>query len=421
MFEPAQLAAVLIAGAATAGVILRPFGWREAIFAVAGALALVLPGLISPAQALAAVLRGRDVYLFLAGMMILAELARRERVFDWSAAMAARLARGSARRLFDLVFLTGVVVTALLSNDATAVVLTPAVYAAARATRADPMPGLYACAFVANAASFLLPISNPANLVLFGAHIPALWPWIVWFGLPSLLALGATWGVMRLVFRRALAAPIVAHVPRPALALPGKLAALGIGLACAILLATSALGGPLGLATFIAGVLAAALVLVAGKSSPLPLLQGVSWSVIPLVAGLFVLVAGLESAGVVALLSDALTGLAEKAPRGTGFGAGLLLALASNLMNNLPAGLLAASAAPAGLVPPAITGALLVGVDLGPNMSITGSLATILWLIAIRREGLNVTVFAFLKIGLLVTVPALMTALIAVVLLAPTG
>ncbi|MDB5544365.1 MAG: Arsenic efflux pump protein, partial [Hyphomicrobiales bacterium] len=174
MPDPSHLATFAIAGTATAGVILRPFGWREAIFAVAGALALVLGGLVGPPAAIAAIARGTEVYLFLAGMMVLAELARREKVFDWTAVHAARLARGSGVRLFDLVFITGVIVTALLSNDATAVVLTPAVCAAARAAKANPLPALYACAFVANAASFILPISNPANLVMFGAHIPTL-------------------------------------------------------------------------------------------------------------------------------------------------------------------------------------------------------------------------------------------------------
>ncbi|MDB5545146.1 MAG: arsenic transporter [Hyphomicrobiales bacterium] len=419
MPDPSLLATFAIAGTATAGVILRPFGWREAIFAVAGALALVLGGLVDPPAAMAAIARGTEVYLFLAGMMVLAELARREQVFDWTAVHAARLARGSGVRLFDLVFLTGVIVTALLSNDATAVVLTPAVCAAARAAKANPLPALYACAFVANAASFILPISNPANLVLFGAHIPTLGAWLAWFGVPSLIAVGLTWALLRWRFRAVLAQPISAEAPRPALPLSGRIAAGGIAIACAVLLVASALGLRLGLATFIVGVLTSVLALAASRRSPVPLLSGVSWSVIPLVAGLFVLVAGLEATGFVDALARLLGGYAAVAPQATGFGAGALLALVCNLMNNLPAGLLAASAAAAGAVPPAVTGALLVGVDLGPNLSVTGSLATILWLIAIRREGEHVSAWDFLKLGTLVTIPALVPALAAVVWLAP--
>ena len=121
-------------------------------------------------EALGAVGRGTDVYLFLTGMMLLSELARREGLFDHVAARAARLADGSATRLYSLVYLVGTVVTVFLSNDATAVVLTPAVAAVVKAARArDPLPYLFICAFIANAASFVLPISNPANFVIEGA------------------------------------------------------------------------------------------------------------------------------------------------------------------------------------------------------------------------------------------------------------
>ena len=118
-------------------MILRPFAWPEFIWAVAGAALLVGLGLLPAADALAGVAKGTDVYLFLIGMMLLAELARQEGLFDWLAARAARLARGSATRLFTLVFAVGTVVTVFLSNDATAVVLTPAVAAVAKAAEGE--------------------------------------------------------------------------------------------------------------------------------------------------------------------------------------------------------------------------------------------------------------------------------------------
>ena len=107
------------------------------------------------------------MYLFLSGMMLLSELARVNGVFDWLASIAVRRARGSSARLFTLIYGLGTVVTILLSNDATAVVLTPAVLTAVRKAKAEPLPYLFACALIANAASFVLPISNPANLVVF--------------------------------------------------------------------------------------------------------------------------------------------------------------------------------------------------------------------------------------------------------------
>ena len=119
-----------IAGAATAAVILRPFSWPEFIWAVAGAVSPRRPRVAEPGRRIGGgVVKGTDVYLFLTGMMLLSELARQEGLFDWLAARAARLAKGSATRLFTLVFTVGTVVTVFLSNDATAVVLTPAVAA----------------------------------------------------------------------------------------------------------------------------------------------------------------------------------------------------------------------------------------------------------------------------------------------------
>src|SRR5215467_12104679 len=200
-----------IAALATAGVIVRPWRLPEATWAVLGAAALVLCGLLSLSDALAGVLKGTDVYLFLAGMMLLAELARQEGLFDWLAAFAVEHAGGSPYRLFMLVYAVGTVVTVFLSNDATAVVLTPAVYAATRAAGAAPLPYLYACVFIANAASFALPISNPANLVIFGSRMPHLTAWLAQFGPPTIVAVLATYLMLRLNQRRALARERIAR------------------------------------------------------------------------------------------------------------------------------------------------------------------------------------------------------------------
>ncbi len=411
----ADLLTWCIAGAATAGVILRPFRWPEAVWAMAGAALLLLLRLLTPGLAWAGVMRGLDVYLFLAGMMLLSELARREGLFDWLAALATAAAKGSATRLFALVYAVGILVTAFLSNDATAVVLTPAVYAAARAARvADPLPYLLACAFVANAASFVLPISNPANLVVYGGgRMPPLAEWLGTFALPSAAAIATTYAALRLACRRALAAEtIAAHVERPALSLPGRIAGIAILLTTLILVGSSWAGLDLGLPTLAAGGAAALVVTLLNREAPTALLKGVSWGVLPLVAGLFVLVEALDRTGVVALLAEEL----RRVVRTTGPGEasailGSLVALATNLGNNLPVGLLAASAVQEAGTPPRIAAAILVGVDLGPNLSVTGSLATILWLAALRREGLRVTAWQFLKIGLVVMPPALVLAL----------
>ena len=324
-----------VAALAILGVIVRPWRAPEALWACLGAAVLVLLGLIAPPRALAGVAKGTDVYLFLAGMMLLSEIARLQGLFDWVAGFAVNHARGSPRRLFALVYLVGIVVTAVLSNDATAVVLTPAVFAAARKAGADPLPHLFACALVANAASFLLPISNPANLVLYASRTPPLGPWLASFLAPSLLAVGATFALLLIAERRRLAGDCAPRVEQPRLSRGGGAALIGLVITAVVLVAVS----------------------------------------------------------------------------------GTALAFASNLTNNLPGGLLAAATAKAAHAPRAVTDALLIGVDLGPNLSVTGSLATILWLKAIRREGQDVGFWRFLKVGALVMPPALALAIGARVLL----
>ena len=401
-----------IVALATGGVIIRPWRVPEAAWAVLGAAALVVFGLLSWADALAGVLKGLDVYLFLTGMMLLAELARREGLFDWLAAFAVEHARGSPQRLFTLVYGVGTVVTVFLSNDATAVVLTPAVYAATRAAGATPLPYLFVCAFIANAASFVLPISNPANLVIFDGRMPHLAAWLAQFALPSVAAIGATYVMLRLTQHKPLQREKIARdVARPELGATGRMTACGIGATAIALLLCSALDAQLGLPTFICGAATAAVVLALNREAPWPLLRGISWGVLPLVAGLFVLVAGLDRTGVIAALSRVLREGIKASAIGAGWGAGIAVALASNLMNNLPAGLIASSVFAVDHASAQVTGAVLIGVDLGPNLSVTGSLATILWLVALRREELNVSAWRFLRLGLVIMPPALILAL----------
>ena len=409
--SPSHIATWVIVAAATAAVIIRPNKWPEAVWAGAGALALLACGLLPIAGALQAVLEGWDVTLFLAGMMLLSELARREGLFDTLAGWAVRHAEGSARRLFALVYCIGVVVTTFMSNDATAVVLTPAVYMVAKKAGAKPLPYLFACAFIANAASFVLPISNPANLVVFGEHMPPLPAWMRAFALPSVAAVVATWSALAFLFRAELASPVDAPAHVPPLSGTGRLAAVGIVAVVLAMLAASALGFPLGAPTLLATLMAVAAVQATRREAPWALLQHVSWSVLALVAGLFVLVAGLGQTGLIASLTDVLRAHAQAAPRATAWAAGAIVAFAGNLMNNLPAGLIAGTAVNSGPMPDDVRSAIAIGIDLGPNLSVTGSLATILWLVALRREGEHVSAWQFLRVGMVAMPVALVAAL----------
>ena len=399
-------------------MLFRPRGIPEWVWAVAGAAVLASVRLVPLGQVWTAVAKGTDVYLFLTGMMLLAELARREGVFEWVAARAVRAARGSPLRLFALVYGVGIVVTIVLSNDATAVVLTPAVAAAVKRAEAAPLPYLLACAFVANAASFVLPISNPANLVVFAGDVPALPHWLAAFALPSLLAIVATFVALAAVSRDDLRGAVTSDGDIPKLGIGGGLVLAGIGTTAIALVVASTFGAPLGATTLACGACVLVIAVLRDRPAFADVVRSISWTVLPLVAGLFVLVQALDVTG----LPDASRRLVDAGlalpPFALPFGAAGLTAVASNLFNNLPAGLVAGAAVAHLHGHDALRSAVAIGIDLGPNLSVTGSLATVLWLTALRREGISVTSWAFLRAGAVVMPPALVVAVATVAIAA---
>ena len=360
---------------------------------------------LSPQQAEHALARGVDVYLFLIGMMALAEFAREEGVFAWIAARAVRAARGSRAALFALVYGAGVVTTAFLSNDATIVVLTPAVLAALAQTDADPEPFVFACAFVANAASVVLPIANPANLLFFADGMPSLQTWIAQFGLASIAAVALTFAALAAVFRVPLRGTLaVRDGDAP---LPRTAAFAMLGAAAIVLVLTASRTGPLGITTFMLAVLAAIVAATRERGAPLAIARGVAWPVVVLTAGLFVIVEALDVAGAASLPRALYAWSAQQAAPLAHLGLGFAAAAASNVVNNLPVGLELGRFVGHAHPPAALGGAALIGVDVGPNFTANGSLATVLWLAILRRAGVRVSPLRFAAVGLAATPLAL--------------
>src|ERR1700689_2158751 len=220
----------LIVAVSIALMLTRPRGVPEVWWISGGALLLIVLRLVPLRVAGQGVAKGSDVYLFLIGMMLLSELAREQGVFDWAASVAVRGANGSCSRLFLLVYSVGTLVTIFMSNDATAVVLTPAILTAVRKARVSPLPYLFVCALIANAASFVLPISNLANLVFFHTRKPPLGRWLADFGIPSLLSILVTFIVLRLLFRDELCKSIECEIEDAKLSGNGKLVLAGLAL-----------------------------------------------------------------------------------------------------------------------------------------------------------------------------------------------
>jgi arsenical pump membrane protein len=398
-------------------MLVRPRGVAEVYWIGGGALLLVLLRLVPLRLAGRAVAEGSDVYLFLIGMMLLSELAREQGVFDWLSSAAVRGADGSCGRLFTLVYGAGTFVTVLMSNDATAVVLTPAILKAVRKAKVEPLPYLFVCALIANAASFVLPISNPANLVVFHDGLPPLGRWMASFGVPSVLSIAATYGVMRLLFRRELAARIEYQVEAVPLTREGKLVLVGLAMMVGVLLAASALKKDLGLPACVAALVITAVVSIRTKSNQLKLAREISWGTLLLVAGLFVMVRAVESIGALRVTQEWLAWAERLGPAAGALVSGFAVGVGNNLINNLPLGLLAGATLQAAHAKGLIANAVLIGVDLGPNLSVTGSLATILWLLALRKDGVNVSFWDFLKVGIVAMPVALLVSLGGAVLM----
>jgi arsenical pump membrane protein len=399
-------------------MLLRPRGIAEVWWISGGALLLIALRLIPLKLAGNAIAKGTDVYLFLVGMMLLAELAREQGVFDWVSSVAVRGAKGSCSRLFLLVYVVGTIVTIFMSNDATAVVLTPAILAAVRKAKISPLPYLFVCAFIANAASFVLPISNPANLVVFHTGMPPLGRWLLSFGVPSVLSIVATYAVMRVFFRDDLCKQIECEVEPVELTTEGKMVLAGLALMVVVLLTASAMNKDLGLPTCLAALVITATASIKSKSNPLKLFSEISWATLLLVAGLFVMVDAVESQGALKLTQEWLAWTQRLAPAAGAMVVGFVVGVANNLVNNLPLGLIAGGTIQAAHVQGLLANAVMIGVDLGPNLSVTGSLATILWLLALRKEKVNVSFWKFLQVGAIAMPIALAAALGGAILMA---
>jgi arsenical pump membrane protein len=421
MSEP--LPGVLATAVAVATLILiltRPRRIPEPASAVLGAALMLLLGLVGPADAARAVAASWNVLLFFLGLMVVAFASERAGVFDAAARLVGRLGGGSARRLLVLVYLLGVVVTAFLSNDATALLLTPVVFTLARRLALPPLPYAYACALSANAASFILPVANPANLlVMAGAPLPlSVFVGRLW--LPSIAANVVTLGGLLVLTWTTLGRAYVVPPPE-SMDRRAWLGLAGLALLVAAYLASDWLGWPLGVVACGGGVLLTALDALLARFEARALLREVPWGVLVLLAGLTVVVEGLVRSGVTGPATEALATLAGLEREGAAVvGSGPMLlaaatAVLSNVVNNLPLALITAASLRQidPLAAQRLAAGAIVGIDLGPNLTTVGAFSTMLWVMLLRRRGLDVSPAAYSRVGLLLTPPALLATLIA--------
>ena len=369
-----EILALVLLAVALGAAIVQPFGWSEAVFAVPAALVLVVVGAEPWRQAGRAIGQLAPTVAFLVFILIFGQLCAEFGVFDYLGALAQRAARGRATRLLPLVVALAAAVTAVLTLDATVVLLTPVVLATTARMRVRSRPHAFACLHLANSGSLLLPVSNLTNLLAYTASGLSFGRFTLYMAGPWLVACGLEYIALRTAFRQDLhAGPTSTDAPQDDQP-PAPVYALVV-LACTVIgfVAVTAVGQSPAWAAA-AGVVALGVpALRQRRITPVGLLTAAHLGFAAFVFALGVLVDGVSRHG----LGHALHRIA---PHGDGLLAMLAMAFIaaalSNVVNNLPATL--------ALIPvvtgnPALVLAMLIGVNVGPNLTYPGSLANLLW------------------------------------------
>jgi arsenical pump membrane protein len=401
-----ELTLALVALAVVLGfAMVRPRGWPEAIAAVPAAGLLIALGVISWRDATAEVSRLLPVVGFLAAVLVLARLCDDEGLFRAAGVVMARTTSGNQRRLLAMVFVVAAATTAILSLDATVVLLTPAVLATARTLRVPARPHAYATAHLANSASLLLPVSNLTNLLAFGAAGLSFVGFTAVMTLPWLAAVGVEFVLLRGLFARELSVvptrdTVDEDVEVPVFALV-VLALTLVGFAV-----TSLFGLSPALAALAGAVVLGVHGLARGRSTVAGIANALDVPFLAFVLCLGVVVAAVMLNGLDGAMRDVLpTGDTLPALLGIAVAAALL----SNVVNNLPAVLvllpLVTSSGAAAVL------AVLIGVNVGPNLTYVGSLANLLWRSVVRRD-IRAGFVEFTRIGLLTTPITLVIAVL---------
>ncbi|MCQ4272063.1 arsenic transporter [Pseudomonas kuykendallii] len=348
--------------------------------------------------------------------------------FEWAALHVARWANGSGYRLFAFCVLLGAAVSALFANDGAALILTPIVMSMLLALRFSPAATLafvMAAGFIADTASLPLVVSNLVNIVSadyfslgFAEYASVMVP-------VNLASVAATLLVLFLFFRRDIPRQYALDALKEPKAAIHDRATFVVGWWTLLVLlvglfALEPMGVPV---SVVASVCAALLLAVAARGhriSTRRVLRDAPWQVVVFSLGMYLVVYGLKNAGLTDTLTHLLDSLAEQGLWSAAIGTGLLSALLSSVMNNMPAVLVGALSIQAsgaeGLVREAMIYANVIGCDLGPKITPIGSLATLLWLHVLERKGMRITWGYYFKVGILLTLPVLLITLSALAL-----
>jgi arsenical pump membrane protein len=323
--------------------------------------------------------------------------------FDWAAIRCAHIAKGNARSLYRNTYLLGAIITAILSLDTTAVILTPIMLALVRRLRIPSAPYVVLCAFVANVGSLLLPISNLTNILFADSFHLTFAAFAARMLAPQLVALISTYALIRWRFRREISASFaVESLPEPKSIVPHRAYFIVCVTVLVVVLVGYFLAPLVGIEPYVVAFAGSGVLTFAGAATGRLHLRAIgelAWGVFPFVVGLFVAVRGIENLGIVDVTSAWLARLRPESPLSLIATAGATASV-SNIVNNLPAALIARGVLLDSHAQTGTVFAALVGADVGPLITPFGSLATMLVFALARREGVEIRPGRFVLLGL---------------------
>jgi arsenite/antimonite efflux pump membrane protein len=417
--------AVLIFIATIALVIWQPKGLGIGWSAMGGAVVALLAGVVTLSDVPTVWGIVWNATAAFVAIIVISLLLDEAGFFEWAALHVARWGRGHGRRLFVLIVLLGAAVSALFANDGAALILTPIVIAMLRALGYKDKATLafvMAAGFIADTASLPLIVSNLVNIVSadffrigFAEYASVMVP-------VDLASIAATLIALLLFFRRDIPASYdVAQLRTPADAIRDHATFKAGWVVLALLLAGFFLLEPIGVpVSAVAAAGAVLLLIIAARGHVIQtrkVLAGAPWQVVIFSLGMYLVVYGLRNAGLTDHLASLLDHTAQGGVWGAAFGTGIIAALLSSVMNNMPTVLVGALSIDAthatGAIKEAMIYANVIGCDLGPKITPIGSLATLLWLHVLGQKGIRIGWGYYFKVGATLTIPVLLVTLAA--------